>query len=67
MWVGGGPTEIEAYAKMRAMVAYMWKRFTLQVNGDNLTNVKAIDSFESTQWLTTEPGRRYRTTLSYSF
>jgi len=65
--LGAGPTRIEAYMKMRAMIAYTWRNFTLQVNVDNLTGVTAIDSYEDSEWITTEPSRRYRAALTHSF
>ncbi len=64
---GALPTRIRSWTNYRAMVGYSWKHLTLQVNGDNLADKREIDGFESGFWITTDPGRVYRFSATYTF
>ncbi len=55
------------YWVSRAVVGYRWRNSTIQLNVENLGNVKYIDGVENAFWITTDPGRSYRLTVTQSF
>ena len=50
-----------------AFAAYKWKRWTFQVNVDNLFDKMFITGFESELWMHTSNGRLVRFSTGYSF
>lgn len=60
-------TRIGSYWKYRALVGYTYKNFSLQLNVDNLANIKPIIGWENALWANTDPGRVWRISSNYSF
>lgn len=61
------PTRIGSYWKYRALIGYSYKSYSLQLNVDNLANIKPIIGWENALWANTDPGRVWRISSSYSF
>ncbi len=63
----GIQTRIDPYSVSNVFASYKWKRWTFQVNVDNLFDKMFITGFEDELWIHTSNGRLVRFSTGYSF
>jgi iron complex outermembrane receptor protein len=64
---GQGATWFPENTVSRAMIGYSWKKFSLQLNVENLEDDKYIIGSETAMFVFTDPGRTLRFSAGYRF